>query len=327
VSNFILVRSPEVLTERDWAGYGWEKVKFSEFKVLSELLDELIGKYGSLGRKKNQITRFFNIKKGDVVVVPVSKHIVLGYATDEKCYESGIGYGENRVKVSFLRDNDRNIIKIPRNQLSQAFSSRLKIRMAISPLNEFSDEISTLLTQVENDGGVSFNSRFLESEESALNDFKGQLLANIKQGKTNLESGGYGLEKLVLELLKIEGYKGHILAKNQSSDIADADIEASRSDTFTSTRLVIQVKHHDGSTGEHGINQLRMLDDEDDVHKWLITTGNLSKELLEKAKNNNIFVMEGSEFVDWLCEHLTQLSPMTKYKLHISDVPMISSLT
>ncbi|NAW86041.1 restriction endonuclease, partial [Photobacterium halotolerans] len=144
-------------------------------------------------------------------------------------------------------------------------------------------------------------------------------------GRTNLESGGYGLEKLVLELLKIEGYQGKILAKNQSSDISDADIEASRSDTFTSTRLTIQVKHHDGHTSIHGVEQLSGLDD-DESQKWLITTGVLSEQTISEAQDRGIYVMDGRGFIDWLYEHIPSLSPVTKSKLHISDVPSITAL-
>lgn len=325
MDNIILVRSPECLTEDDWIGYGWQRVNFSVFKSATEVIDELLREYGSIGRKRNQITRFFNIKKGDIIVVPVSKHIVIGHASDVKKYEKGISYGENRVKVSFLRDSTGKIIKIPRNQLSQGLSSRLKIRMAVGPLTEFGDEILSLLQQIEKDGGVSFNSRFLESEELATHTFKEQLLNNIQQGRTNLESGGYGLEKLVLELLKIEGYQGKILAKNQSSDISDADIEASRSDTFTSTRLTIQVKHHDGHTSIHGVEQLSGLDD-DESQKWLITTGVLSEQTISEAQDRGIYVMDGRGFIDWLYEHIPSLSPVTKSKLYISDVPSITAL-
>jgi restriction system protein len=126
-----------------------------------------------------------------------------------------------------------------------------------------------------------------------------------------------------LELVELEGYKGIIAAKNGLEGIADIDIEASRTDIFSSTKLLIQVKHHNWTTGIHGIKQLEALDDDEQVLRWLITTAEVSNELRERAESNNIRIMDGDELIDWIFECLPNLSPATRSKLGVSDVPTL----
>jgi restriction system protein len=324
MGNYVLVRSPSKLISEGQIGYGWSKVNFSEFSTSKDLLAHFKLKNLEIGRNRKQIVRYFNISEGDVVIVPLDKSIIIGFATGKKSYQAGIKHGENRLSVEFLKGPDNCIIKIPRSELPGNLSSRLKIRMSVVSLNEFKSEIERIISTARERGAAPANLHIEELNKAAEDAFKQKLLANIRQGKTYLKSGGRGLEELVLELVELEGYKGIIAAKNALEGIADIDIEASRTDLFSSTKLLIQVKHHDGTTGVHGIKQLEALDDDDEqVLRWLVTTAEVSNELRKRAENNNIKVMDGNELIKWVFESLPSLSPATRSKLGISDVPAL----
>lgn len=321
--NVYLVRSPYVLVKEDLAGYGWPQINFTEASSSKELLGLFHEKNIELGRQKNQIKRFFNISKGDIIVAPMSRSIAIGFATGVRSYEKGVGYGENRISVEFLRNSDNSLIRIPRSELSEALSTRLKIRMTVVSLEEFREEVLFKIDQVKNNGGVSFDSYVALLQEESLNKLHQQLLENIRNGKTNLQSGGYGLEKLVKELLELEGYTAKILSTRAFEGTADADLQAFRANRFSSDKLLIQVKHHYGTTGYKALDQLRSLDNNDDAQLCIITTGKVSPEMKREAEEHDVSVMDGDDFIDWLLSHTDGLSVVSMNKLGLSKVPTL----
>lgn len=201
--------------------------------------------------------------------------------------------------------------------------------MTIAKLDKFKEEILKIMAMVKENGAYQTSSHLLEKENVARENFRSSLLSAILHGHTKLDAGGYGLEKLVKELLEIEGYKACIQAKNQSSDISDIDIFAEKEDKFYYSRLLIQVKHHKGVTNEHGLKQLIAYEtEEDDVQaqKWLITSANMNNESIELARENNIQIMNGKELVDWIADCLPKLSTATKQTLGIIEVPQVIRL-
>jgi restriction system protein len=330
--KYILVRSPVSLLKDGLAGYGWSTVNFSACNSIEELMANFKQQDLAVGRRKKAIKRFYNIKQDDVVIVPMDSACAIGIATNKKLYAPEVKKGANQIQVEYLKDSEGQLVKIPRKEISEALSTRLKVRAAVVNISEFKDEIELLINQIADKGYVSYSNRIDEQEAEAISTCKKQLLVNIRSGKTNLESGGYGLEKLVLELLKLEGYSGKIAAKNAREGIADVDIDAYSNGLFKAAKLQIQVKHHKGSTSKHGLKQLIAVentvsedagDDETDAEKWLITTGELSAEVREYAKDNRIKVMDGSELVGWIYSKQSELSSVTRQKLGISGIPVL----
>jgi restriction system protein len=90
MSKVLLVRSPAPLTKLNLAGYGWGEINFSEFSQFNELLSYVEEQEIEIGRHKNQMSRFFNIKEGDVLVVPVYRAIIIGIAQGDKSYGEGV---------------------------------------------------------------------------------------------------------------------------------------------------------------------------------------------------------------------------------------------
>lgn len=321
--KIFLVRSPVSLVNEQLAGYGWPQVNFAEAANFSELMDVFARAGIQPGRHRNQIKRFFSITKGDIVIVPLQRALALGFATGSRSYAKGVGNGDNRIGVEYLRHQDGTVVRIHRADLPEALSTRLRIRMSVVSLDEFKDDIYRLVDQIKSGGGVSFNSHIQALEADALTKLRKNLLNNIRAGNTNLQSGGIGLEKLVAELLQAEGYATKIFAKTAFEGTADADIEAFREDRFSSNKLLIQVKHHNGITGSHALRQLQSLVVDDDAQKWIITTGDVEPKMVDQAESQGIGVMDGERLAEWIVERASQLEPITLNCLGLSTTPTL----
>ncbi|SFP51029.1 restriction system protein [Nitrosomonas cryotolerans] len=326
----IMVRSPMSVLNKDYIGYGWAKVNFSEYETAPEVIQKINQEYPQgIRRHTNKVKRFFNLESGDIVIVPLSKAITIGVVNGKKCFDISLAKDQacNLISVNLFRTHDGHILRIARKTLTQGLESRLKIRAANANLTEFKDEIERIIQSIESNGAYKQETYLLEKISEAETVFKENLLKSIISGTTWLSAGGNGLEQLVKELLKIEGYTASIQAKNQSSDIADIDIKASKVDRFSESHLVIQVKHHSNISGEHGLKQLIAYDDieERNYQKWLITTADLSESSIELAEEHNIKTMVGTEFVDWIYDNITELSFKTKQLLGIIEIPMLAT--
>ena len=77
--EIVLVRSARELINQNQIGYGWENINFSIYSSDEDLIEDGFKKQGyNLGRKTKQIKRYFNLKKDDIVIVPVSGAIAIG---------------------------------------------------------------------------------------------------------------------------------------------------------------------------------------------------------------------------------------------------------
>lgn len=315
-------RSPVEVIQDGYIGYGWKQLNFSEYQTIDDLLKVFQEKYPECNRHRNMIRRFFNLKAGDIVIVPVYRAIVIGEVVGDKRYVNNVAYGENQIKVNFFK-KDGNLIKINNNQLSTALQARLRIRQSNTAIDQdFSDEINRIILDIKNNGYYQ-NNQLLEQESKSIEIFKENLLKNIQQQKTWIKAGGRGLEELAKELFEIDGYKADIQAKNQSSGIDDIDVIAFKDDGFFSNKLVVQVKHHQGTSNSFGIKQLTEYQDENietNLKKLLITTAYNVNGIAEKLANkNDIRIMLGKELVDWIYDSLPKLSQSTKEKLGIFE--------
>jgi len=305
---------------------------------LKDEVDEVLGDhYGDFwseayhsvrGRRENEILRFNSIEEGDRIVVPYHSSVALATATGEHRYEPEVAEDidlSNQVKVTYLQE-DGNIAAIPRDELTEGFARRLRVRgMTVNELDEFAKEIEQLRRADE----ASWQVRLEEQEEERREEFREQLLQNIRGGKTHLDAGGRGLEELVAELLRCEGYDEAERFGQRLPGTADADVRASRADRFGEQKLLVQVKHHQGQSGDHGIEQLLAVPEEApqtyEDHKLVyVTTGEVKESAAEKAATHDIDVLGGSEFIDWLLDHVDQINPRMRRQLGISDLPQLN---
>lgn len=339
--NYYMVRAM-ASTENDFKVFfdnsvvavGWRKIDFSQHKT--EQTETLVKAVEScyyfssdvfaplVGKKLNEVRRFHNINSGDYILIPFYNSIRLAIAEskiiyDDKAYDLDLA---NQRKVSYVHFNG-TFKTIPRDVLSEALQRRLRVRgSTVSDLYEFKDEIEKLFSK----DSYTWTSDFEEYETKLKDGFKEKLISKIKTGKTNLKTGGIGLEHLVQELLECEGYKSEVLAK-KAFQFGDADVYAVKSDKFQETKILIQVKHHSGYTNDWGLKQLDEIikGEEHKDHKFiLVTSAAISDDVRKLADNLDIVAMDGNELADWIIDNLLKLSAETKIKLGISAIPQFT---
>lgn len=326
----------EFFFENSVAAIGWSRVDVRNLESKDEV-SEVFGDHYDFwdeasatvrGRRENEILRFNNIQKGDRIVVPYRSSIALATATGEDRYESEVKDTvdlSNQVVVDYRR-KDGDVAAIPRDHLTEGLARRLRVRgMTVNELNEFDEEIEEFFRKEYFDWQV----RLEKEEEERRSEFRKQLLQNIQDGRTYLDAGGQGLEKLVAELLKCEGYDEAEVFSERFEGVADADVRAVRADRFGEQKLLVQVKHHQGSSGDHGIDQLIAIPDlaperYEDHKLVLVTTGSIEEETRNRANKHDIDILEGNDFADWLLDHIEHIDTETRHRLGISDLPQLT---
>lgn len=341
--NYYMVRSIENssnhlnnFTNNNIVAVGWSNINFSQFdkpnQVISQLgyLNEISPQ--TAGRHKGQIRRFFEIKKNDRIIVPYWDSVCLAIATGQKKYNQKNGSIDqaNEADVNYLRDADHKLIIIPRDSLSEGLQRRIRVRgMTISDLNEFQEEIELFFNKAQSEKiAFSWKIKIEEKQKTEIDNFKLRLLANIRNGNTNLKTGSIGLEKLIKELLTIEGYTAYIPSKRAFPSYADADVIAVKADKFQESKILFQIKHHQGLSDSWGIKQLleikKQLPEEYKDHKLVfITTADVSAEVDKFADDNDVYVIDGNELVNWIAELIKSIRSETKGKLGIIETPQV----
>ena len=315
---------------------GWSNVNFTKYFDFKDIFSELpyLDKISpqSSGRDKGQIIRFQSINDNDRIIIPVGRSICLATATKLRKYNEKQKNADqaNELVVNYIKSQNKEILYIPRDSLSEGLQRRLRVRgMTVSDLNEFREEIEKYFVKGFLEGiAYSWTEEFEEYKRGKVLDFKKKLLKNICSGNTNLKTGGIGLEKLVLELTKLEGYESYIPSKRAFPSFADADIVAVKADKFSESKLLFQIKHHSGVSDAWGLKQLseikKKLPEEFLNHQLVfITTATISEDVEKISEEENIIVMDGEALVDWIFELLKKITTETKQQLGIVELPQI----
>lgn len=332
--NYYLVRTSPELVERGIVGVGWSEFRFDQIDDADAAIQEIIDRWGSVRRWANQIRRFYVIREKDIVVAPVPYAVAIGMATGGILFDeaSVVADRANQRHVNFPRDAEGRVITVPRTSFSEAFQRRLRVQgMTVNDLEEFADEIEAARASLSSGADYTWQNQVVAQMSKQQDAFKQNLLMNIRSGRTNLQAGGVGLEHLVRELLEADGYKARVLSKRQFGSYADADVQASRSDPCASVKLLVQVKHHQGFSNEHGIRQLEEIrkahaGEYDDHQIVFVTSASVSDELRKAAESANVTVLGGLELAEWISEQIDRLSAPTKLALGVYEVPAVISV-
>jgi len=327
MSKKVLVRSSQELINDGYISYGWGKVDFSKYKNIEDLLESIKSIYGGYGRRRKQIQRFFELEKGDIVIVPLHKSIAIGKVIGNKKYISASIGRENVISVEFYKNDEGNILRISRDYLQKNLSSRLRVRMSNINLAGFSQEIDSLIEDISSNKNITINTKMSELNSNIENQFKKTLLSKMQQGKIYIQAGGAGLEQLVVELLEIEGYSNiTIESKRKYTGKGDVDIIADKTEFHGEICLAIQVKDYKGQTGLQGLEQIKEAFDNGEAETtaipMLITLGEVDN-IRDRAEELNIKLMDGEAFIYWLYSNINKLSMETRFKLGIFDVPAL----
>jgi restriction system protein len=324
----------EVFFDNGVVAVGWSNANFSKVVDPTTLVARVKDAYyeGSstapqvVARKLNEVRRFKNIRPGDRIIVPYYSTLRLAIAEEDELFDSGRGYNldlANQRRVRYVRTDDGQYVTIPRRSLSEALQRRARARgTTVADLFEFASELEPLF-QGDHSGWFA---QIEKAEALRVDRFKRELLRNIRKGNTNLQAGGYGLEELVRDLLTSEGYSAQILSKRAFQGVADADVLATRSDRFGETKLLVQVKHHQGVTGTFGAEQLAEIRNAtpelyQDYSLVLVSSAQASPELAAACEAEGILLVDGNELVDWIYDLLPRLDAAIRIRLGISEVP------
>lgn len=322
-----------IIFDNNVVAVGWSEVDFTQSKDAEQLKKNVYEKYyqdsstakNVVSKKLNEVARFKNIKKGDYIVVPYYSQILIAEAEDTEIYSLASATQDlsNQRKVRYkLKDGKR--ITIPRNNLSEGLQKRLRVRgNTVSNLAEFSEEIEKIFSC----DSYSYINEIASQEIQDDTLLKATLLKRIQEGKTNLQTGGIGLEHLICEIMECEGYTAKVLPKSLFPDGADADIEAIKEDSFMSQKILVQVKHHSGYSDKAGIQQIINALQSDDRYSeydgYFITSASIDEGTRSYAAINNIQVMDGNSLIDLIYDNLTRLTDETRKKLGVSTSPRI----
>lgn len=311
---------------------GWQGLDFSQLsdaEIRNEITAQLPESTGSrIGQAVSQALRFQNMEAGAKVLVPVPYGVLLAEVNGEtRTYEEGAAHLDipNQRAVKFLLDSGTGKpLTIPRVELSEGLSRRIKVPGSYcQDLTEFSGEIEGLFT------GETVASQDRAKEVEVSRAFADALLIRLRDGSSLLPTGGRGLEELVRDVFIADGYIAETLSKKIFSGIADADVRATKENILGSMLVYVQVKHHTGPSGNHGLNQLIELINsgqaDDATHFVLLTTGELDEKLHEKAEKTDekIILIDGPTFVERLISVLPQLDRAWWKVLRISEVPRL----
>jgi len=321
--------------KNDVVAIGWSQVDVRDLdskEEVDKVLDEHYGDFWSdayhsvRGRRENEILRFNGIEKGDRVLVPYRSSVALATINGEHRYVPNTGVDlSNQIVVTYERDEEGDLLTVSRSDLTGGLQSRLRMPgSTVTDLNEFADEIERLFGREEE---FTWKSRHRKQEKERRKAFRKTLLDRLQQGENHLSAGGLGLESLVAELLRLEEFdEVGSLPKNAFEGKGDADIEASRADRFGEREVLLQIKHHRGESGRHGLEQLQAIQ-MNEPETWgghelvLVSTGSVSPEIEEDAEQTEIVVLDETDFIDWLLDHVEELKPETRRKLGLSEVP------
>ncbi len=280
-----------------------------------------------VAKKLGEVRRFKSLRTGDRVVVPRAGAVVLAKVLDEERCSTVAGEARdlaNQRSVTYMRDSQGAIAELPRDLLTEGLQRRLRVRgSTIADLAEFGEEIENLFHLQTYNATIA---KRLRDQEQAFRD---KLLANIREGRTSLSGGGNGLEKLVKELLEIDGYTAKVLSKRRFMGFADADVEATRNDHLSHTKLLIQVKHHSGVEETWGAKQLLEIVNQHgeefaDYELVLITTADAPLDLVKLCNAKGIQLMQGPQVVEWVQDALPRLSPETRARLGVALMPTVA---
>ncbi len=311
---------------------GWSDVNFSKFSDAEALRDAVRQQYYASSQKAaitvsknlNEVVRFKDIQAGDYIIVPFHSSIALAVAEADELYSLDDFDRDlsNQRKVSY-RYSGSDVLRIPRNELSEGLQRRLRVRgTTVANLFEFADEIETIFTR----RSYSYSQEMRLHEQEERERLKAGLLDHIRGGKTNLQTGGIGLENLVCELMCCEGYDAKVLAKSKFTGKADADIQALKDDAFMSKKIFVQVKHHSGFSGKAGIQQvIDVLKQEEyqEYEGYFVTSADVDEKTRLFAADNDIEVMDGDDLAELIINNIGKLSETTLRLLGISPYPHI----
>ena len=320
----------ELLKKHNLISIGWRDFSNPEQQaLLTKDWDSFEKVFNDAGwgqpRNRYNLWRFLNkMKKGDVVVVPLSGHFNVYRIADDVVYNNHDkfvqdlwvdwngdkatldskgypAYDDGRqIDMGFYRKVEPLAVGIPRGEYtSQALYSRMKIQQTNTNIDDLKKDVDDAVKRFAENRPINLRSTFIEEAAKTLLD----------QIRTLLKDDS--LEKLVAWYMEQLGAETTIPAKNSTShEEGDADVIATF-DRLNGFTILIQVKKHQKNTNEWAVEQIttykKTLEKKQQLPSsqlWVIST---CDDFNEKAKNDaeasNVRLIAGLEFAQMLVEN------------------------
>lgn len=344
MAHYYLVRARDteifdkIFAPMNVVGVGWSAIDFTRFSDPAKLHDEIWDVYykgqgfapSTVGRSINSAIRFKEIQAGDKIIVNRPGAVVLATAKDGEIYDPSLSASydtANLRNVDYLKNDEGEILEIPRVSLSHGLQSRLRMPGSIVVnLDNFDNEINWLFSHGKDAYVNAYNANLIKQ----INDIHRQMLDNIQHGKTQLQAGGAGLEVLIRGLLNSTGYEARILPKTRFPQGADADIEATRDDRLLGeVKILVQVKHNLGTSGPQGVQQLINALQQPGYEEYrgifITSADDVDANARALANKHDIIVLTGDDVVNMIFENQDKLDQELISKLGLYSAPQIFS--
>ena len=200
------------------------------------------------------------------------------------------------LDIGFLRKVKPVCIDIPRSDYADAaFTSRMKIQSTNADISDLEKSIKKAIKSYKNKQPINLKADILEKSIDCWNNI---ILEELNPDK---------YEKLIRWYFrKIGATESYIPPKNIKDKAGDVDVIA----TFENLRTIVnvQVKFYKGETSDWAINQINdfakskeNMSDGYNRQYWVISSSDsFSEESYNLAKENNILLIDGKQFVSML---------------------------
>lgn len=232
----------------------------------------------ALGNAAGSFWRFlFDIKEGDVVIIPVSGAFHVGEVVSDSFFNDDPQIGDSNWQRR-VRWRNRAQASIRRSFVSNAFQRRLRARQTCVQASEFVEEAEEALVRT---APLSLVSELKDSAGSYVAEVVDKLVGNR------------ALERLVMVLIQASGFNAEILPRRQRHE-GDIDVLATKplpapagalgGDSVISVGY--QVKRHEGETDAHGLEQISAAVESGAADYGVLVTSaeNFSPGVLEKVE-------------------------------------------
>ena len=258
----------------------------------------------------------FEMKKGDIAIVPTYRQFAIGEFTGE--------IGRELDELSQEEDivNWRGVKwltgPINRRDLTSAFQSSLKDHRAIFQLNQYSDEIDGLLER----GLTKASDIYATNSIARKSEVIFKIQKHLASRQTRVTPNDF--EKLFADLICLESnnFFNALTTSNQEEALSGADVIVESTSESLDIKLKIQVKLHEGETGRSGVEQILKRKDPSNVLPMFVTSGLFSKEAEDLAEENGVLLVDGMQVAEMICSNLDHLSDSLRAKLGLFNLPI-----
>lgn len=248
----------ELCLTKDVVTIGWTELpnlsSLDERDQLKEIYRKIYpnDKPGAVNNRAGQIWAFAKkIKIGDLVVLPLKDEPLIAIGEVQTSYEYAKDFDENANHIIKVRWIDK---EIPKHRFDQDLLYSFGAFMTVCQIkrNDAEERIRAILAGK----ALKLNVEDETDEDDSPENFDLESVAHTRLVKfINQKFKGHGLESLVEEILKAEGY-----VTNKTGKGADggADILAGSGPMgFESPRILIEVKSGDSLIGSEAIDRMR----------------------------------------------------------------------